>query len=212
MFDDGPGDGEAVEGGGAATDFVEKDEAGRRGVVKDGGDFAHFDEERGAAAGEIIAGADAREDAVGERKFGAARGNEGAHLSHQDDESGLAKVGGLAAHVGSGDQKELLAAGFEAEIVGNEALAFLAEEFFDDGMAAADDEEFAGIVELRANVAAVRGEFGEGGEDVELGDGGGRAAKARCLGSDARAEINKKLAFDFEDALVGGENFPFVLL
>src|ERR1700730_14621164 len=47
MFDDGPGDGEAVEGGGAAANFVEEHEARGRGVMEDGGDFAHFDEESG---------------------------------------------------------------------------------------------------------------------------------------------------------------------
>src|SRR5208282_4698684 len=49
MLDDGPGDGEAVESGGTAADFIEEDEAGGSGVVEDGGDFAHFDEEGGAA-------------------------------------------------------------------------------------------------------------------------------------------------------------------
>ena len=166
--------------------------------MEDGGDFAHFDEEGGAAAGEIVAGPDAREDAIGEREAGAARGHERAHLGHQDDERGLAKIGGFAAHVGSGDQKELVAAGFEAESVGNEALALLLEEFFDDGMAAADDEEFAGVVELWADVVAVGSKAGEIGENVEFGDGGGGATKARGLGSDARAEIKKKVAFDFE--------------
>jgi len=43
----------------------------------------------------------------------------------------------------------------EAQIVGNEAFAFLAEEFFDDRMAAGDDEKFAGVVEFGADVAAV---------------------------------------------------------
>src|ERR1700686_10999 len=68
MLDDGPGDGEAIEGGGAAADFVEEDEACGRGVMEDGGDLAHFDEEGGAAAGKIIAGADAGEDAGGRNR------------------------------------------------------------------------------------------------------------------------------------------------
>src|SRR5580704_16199852 len=212
MLDDGPGDGEAVEGGGAAADFIEEDEAGGRGVMEDGGDFAHFDEERGAAAGEVIAGTDASEDAVGDGELGAVRGNEGAHLGHQDDERGLAEIGGLAAHVGAGDEKKLLAAGFEAEIVGNEALAFLAEKFFDDGMAAADDEEFAGVVEFGTDIVAVGGEFCKRGEDVELGYGGGGAAEARGFGGDAGADVDEELALDFEDALVGGEDFSFVIL
>ena len=211
MLDDGPGDREAVEGGGAAADFVEEDEAGGSGVVEDAGDFAHFDEEGGAAAGEIVGGADAGEDAVDQRELGLAGGNEGAHLRHQRDQRGLAEVGGLAAHVGAGDQQELLAARLEAEIVGDEALAALAEEFFDDGMAAGDDEEFAASGEFGAGVAAVGGEFGEGGEDVELGDGAGGFAQARGLRGDAGADFDEELAFDFADAFVGGEDFAFVV-
>src|SRR5258708_35823399 len=109
MLDDGPGDGEAVEGGGAAADFVEQDEAGGCGVIQDGGDFGHFYEEGGAAAGEIVAGANAREDAIDDGKLGLARGNEGADLRHQDDERGLAEIGGLAAPVEAGDEQKLLA-------------------------------------------------------------------------------------------------------
>src|SRR5208282_994649 len=62
MLDDSPGDGEAVEGSGAAAHFIEEDEAGGRGVVEDDGDLAHFDKKSGAAASEIIAGADTGED------------------------------------------------------------------------------------------------------------------------------------------------------
>src|SRR6266404_2142769 len=85
MLDNGPGDGEAVERGGAAADFVEEDEAGGRGVIKDCGDFGHFDEEGGAAAREIVAGADTREDAVDDGQLGLARGNERADLRHEYD-------------------------------------------------------------------------------------------------------------------------------
>src|SRR4029077_1193307 len=118
MLDDGPGDGEAVESGGSAADFVEEDEAGGSGMVEDAADFAHFYEESGAATGEIVGGADASEDAIDERELGLTRGNEAAHLRHQGDQRGLAQVGGLAAHVGAGDEEELLAAWFEAEIIG----------------------------------------------------------------------------------------------
>ena len=134
MLDDGPGDGEAVEGCRAAADFVEQDQARRRGVIQDGGDFAHFDEKCRAAAREIVGGADAREDAVGDGKLGLACRNERTHLRHQHNQRGLAKIGGFAAHVRAGDEQELLAAGIEVQIVGNEALAALAQEFFDDGM------------------------------------------------------------------------------
>src|SRR4051812_32037730 len=86
MLDYGPGDGEAIEGGGAAADFVEKYETGGCRVVEDGGDLTHFNEEGGAAASEIIAGADAREDAIDDGQLGLPRGNKAADLRHQDNE------------------------------------------------------------------------------------------------------------------------------
>ena len=91
MFDDGPGDGEAVEGGGATADLVEKDEAGRC-AGEDAGDFAHLTRkvERPRAR---LSAAPMRGRWVGERSFGLARGNEGAHLRHQDDQRGLAEIG-----------------------------------------------------------------------------------------------------------------------
>ena len=55
------------------------------------------------------------------------RGNETAHLRHENDERGLTEIGGFAAHVGPRDKKQLLAAGIEAQIVGNEAFALLAQ-------------------------------------------------------------------------------------
>ncbi len=116
--------------------------------VENGGDFAHLDEKRGAAAREIVGGADAREDAVDERQARLRGGNEAADLRHEDDQRGLAKVGGLAAHVGAGDEQDVAGGIVEIEIVGDEALAALFEEFFDDGMAAGDDEQFAGVGEF----------------------------------------------------------------
>jgi len=109
MLNDGPSNGETVKSGGAAADFVEQDQARGRGVIKDSGNLGHFDEEGGAAAGEIVAGADAREDAVDDGQLGLARGNEAADLRHQHNERGLPQVGGLAAHVGAGDEQKLLA-------------------------------------------------------------------------------------------------------
>src|ERR1700687_1108159 len=109
MLYDGPGDGQAVECGGAASDFIEQDEARRRRVIEDRGDFAHFDEKCGAAASKIIASPNAREDAVNDGQLGLPRGNEAADLRHQDDKRRLPEIGGLAAHIRAGDEMKLLA-------------------------------------------------------------------------------------------------------
>jgi len=64
MLDDGPGDGEAVEGGGAAADFIEENEAAGVAWLRMAATSDISTKKRGAAAGEIVAGADAREDAI----------------------------------------------------------------------------------------------------------------------------------------------------
>src|ERR1700675_144311 len=139
MLDDRPSDGKSVKRCGAAADFIEKNKTRWCGVMQDGGDFAHLDQKRRAAARKIIACADPREDAVGDGQLGLTSGNERAHLRHQNNQRGLPKIRGLAAHVRASDKQKLLAAWVEAKIVWNEALAALAEKFFDDRMTAADD-------------------------------------------------------------------------
>ena len=54
VLGDGPGDGEAIEGGGAAADFIENDEAFFGGVIDDEGGLIHLDHEGGLSFGEII--------------------------------------------------------------------------------------------------------------------------------------------------------------
>ncbi len=100
--------------------------------------------------------------------------------------------------------------GLEAEIVGNEALAFLTQQLFDHRMAPADDQQFAGGVEFGARITAIGGQLGERGEDIKLRHRRGGTAQARGFGGYRRTHIDKKLALDFQDALVGGEDLSLI--
>src|SRR5258708_16305846 len=64
VFDSGPGDGHAVVGGGAASDFIEKDERARRGGVKDGSGVRPFDHECAESPGQLAASPAARKHTV----------------------------------------------------------------------------------------------------------------------------------------------------
>ena len=59
-----PGDGEPVEGRGAAPDLVEDDQAPFGRLIEDGGGLHHLDHEGGAAARQIVCRADAAEQPV----------------------------------------------------------------------------------------------------------------------------------------------------
>src|SRR5260370_39507378 len=78
-------------------------------------------------------------------------------------------------------------------------------------MAASDDKKFASGGKLGASVTAIGAKFREGGKHVKLRDGRGGLAQTRCLCGDAGAQVDEKLALDFEDALGGGEDFAVVL-
>ena len=178
MLDDSPGNGEAVERRCAAADFVEQNQARRRSMIENGRNFAHLHEKRGTSAGQIVAGANARENAVRDGQLGLPRGNKRTHLRHQHNQGGLAQVRGFAAHVWSGDEQELLAARFETQIVGHEALTLLPQQLFDHRMTPADDEKFSRRIEFRADIAAIGGKFRKRREHVELRDGGSGPAQA----------------------------------
>ena len=179
-------------------------------MIQNRGDFAHLHEKRGSPARQIVARADARENAVGNGQFRLSRRNKAAHLRHQHDQRGLPEIRGLAAHVGPGNEKKLLPSRLEAKIVGNEAFALLAQQFFDHRMAPADDEQFSGGIEFGANIAAIRRQLGERGEYVELSDGRGSTAQMHRFARHGSTHIDKKLPFDLQDAFVRSQDFPLI--
>src|SRR3546814_17418277 len=74
MLDRRPGDGETIEGRGAAPDLVENNERALRRLVQDGGGLDHLDHEGRAAAPAVVGGSDAADPAVADaRKRGPGR-------------------------------------------------------------------------------------------------------------------------------------------
>ena len=84
---DGVGEGEAVEGAGAAPDLVHQHQAFFGGVVQDVGGLGHLDHEGGASAGEVVRCADAREDLVDLAQHRSLRRDEAADMREQRDDA-----------------------------------------------------------------------------------------------------------------------------
>ena len=74
-----------------------------------------------------------------EREARLLGGDERTNLGEQNNQGRLAKVSGFAAHVGSGDEQDLMSGAVEEKRVGDEALALLLEELLDNGMAATEN-------------------------------------------------------------------------
>ncbi len=146
IFDCGPGNRQAVVGRSAAADFIQQDERAIGRSMQDRGRLGHLYHEGGAPAGQIVAGADAREDAVHHAETRRTSRNKRAHLRKDDDQRRLPQVGRFAAHVRPGQQKNCVRGCVQVKIVGHKALA-AASQFLllDHGMAAFDDFEITGV-------------------------------------------------------------------
>ena len=106
VLDHRPGQRHAVVGARAAADLVEDHQAPRRGRVEDAGGLGHLDHERALPARQLVAGADAGEDAVGNADRRLAGRHEAADLRHEREQGHLADVRALAGHVRAGDQQD----------------------------------------------------------------------------------------------------------
>ena len=114
-----PGDRQAVERRGAAADLVHHDQRARPGLMQDRGGLGHLHHEGGAAARQIVRRADTAEQPVHHADGGGFGGDRQAGLRQHDDQRVLAQEGGLAGHVGAGEQQDALL-GREIAVVGHE--------------------------------------------------------------------------------------------
>ena len=97
---------QAVEGGGSPADLVDQHQRAFGGRVDDDGCLGHLHHEGGAAAGQVVGSADAGEDPVDGAHFAGGGRHEAAAPGQNGNEGRLSHVGGLAAHIGAGDDQQ----------------------------------------------------------------------------------------------------------
>ena len=86
-------------------------------MIKDVGGFGHLHHEGGLASGEVIDGANAGEDAIGNPNRRLLGWNPAADLSEELDQADLAQITAFPAGIRSGEHDEIRAAA-EGHIVG----------------------------------------------------------------------------------------------
>ena len=209
IFGDGPRDAQTVERGRPAADFVQHDQASRRGEVQDRRRLLHLHHERRVPASDVIRGADPREDAIDQRQLGFPRRHERARLRHQAHERRLPKICGLAAHVGTGQDHQLMAARIQRDVVRYERVAHVP---FDDGMTSVHDEHLVTVVHVWLRVVADRGGLGQRGEHVARSDSPCRRLDRAGHRRDLGPQRLEQLDFALENPLVGAEHLLFVVL
>ena len=193
----GPRQRQAVERAGAAPDLIHQDQAALGRRIEDQCGLGHLDHESRAAAGQVIAGADTRMDAVNRPDDGPFSRHEGADSSQNHDQGGLAHVRRLAAHVGSRDHEHRRGL-IKVHVVWHERAV---EGLLDDEMAAADDLETALRDELWRHECQFACPLGEIGDDVDRGDGARGRLQRRKLCPGHGHQVVKEHLFPHEGAI-----------
>ena len=93
MLDNRPGNGQAVEGGRAASDFIQNDKRAFIRLVQNTGGFNHFHHKSGTAARQIVTGADTGKDFIDNADMRRLAGHERTHLRHNGNNRILTKEG-----------------------------------------------------------------------------------------------------------------------
>ncbi|MNQ03551.1 hypothetical protein D3C85_162540 [compost metagenome] len=164
-----PGQRQAVEGAGAAADFVHQHQAAFTGVVQDVGSLAHLHHEGRTTTGQVVARADTGEDAVDQRQLAAFRRDEAADMGQQHDQRGLPHIGGFTAHVRPGDDQHARVV-VEAQVVGHEGRG---QHLFDHRMTALLDAHAGFVDEAWPVEVEVQCALAQVAQHVQFGQGRG---------------------------------------
>ena len=204
----GEGERQAIVGARAAADLVHQHEApvGRR--VQDHRRLRHFDHESGAAARQVVRGADSRENPVEWPDHRPRCGHEAADRGEHEDERGLAHVGRLAAHVGTRDH-EHAATVRELEVVRDEGIVKYA---LDDGMPAALDPKTRLVGKIGLHVAQAHCALSKVCKHVGLRECRGHALERCELASQAIEQGFENLPLARKRAVTAAKHLVFELL
>ncbi len=208
LFGAGPRQREAVVGAGAAANLVHQHQTAGGGVVEDIGGLGHLHHKGGAAGGEIVRRSDAGEDAVDGADAGAVGGHEGADMSQQHDQRGLAHVGRFTAHVGTRDDQHPPLP-LQPDGVGDKGVG---HHLLHHRMAARFDQDLILINEGRAAVVEGLGPLGQVGQHVQLRQCGGRLLQIAEVGQQSIEQLFVEPFLQRQRLGLGGEYLVLVLL
>ena len=199
-----PGNGHAVKGRGAPTDLVQNQQTVRGGGLQNIADLRHLHHEGGLSGGQVIAGADAGENAIHHADAGGSGRNKGADLRHQHDQRHLTHVGGFTGHVGAGDDGHPVILFTHVRIVGDEHA--VPPHLLHHGVAAIVNFDDAGLVHHRAAVVVLHRHSGQRTQGVQLRHDGGGMLHPRGLFRHVEPQVGKQLVFQRLYPILGGED------
>mmetsp|Transcript_26384 Transcript_26384/g.88709 ORF Transcript_26384/g.88709 Transcript_26384/m.88709 type:complete len:304 (-) Transcript_26384:970-1881(-) len=191
VFTNRRGDGSPVAGRSPAANLVDADERPRRRAADQLGGLAHLALECGLAGARVVAGADARHNAIKDGEPRACvRGHKRPDVRQHRRHRRRAHERRLAAHVRPGEEEHVGGGPADGDVVADDVTAKRLEARV---RAASDlDERLGSVDHSRAAEALAPRDVGEGEQRVERGDaghGGGPPSARGVKRGEERSEL-----------------------
>ena len=137
VFQGGPGNRQPIKCRGAAPNLVEDNQRTIRRLIKNGRGFHHLNHKSRPAPGQIIRRPDAAKHPVNDANMGRLRGNEGAHLRQNGNQSILSQKSTFPRHIRARQQPQSICRREIAIIRHKSTRTGIAQRFLHNGVPAA---------------------------------------------------------------------------
>lgn len=164
LFGNGPANRCALLRGRSPAKLVHDDQGSLPNAAQDVRDFPHLQREGRRVALDAVAGADSGEDSVRDSERSKVRRDVTADLGHNLKQYDLLEVGAFAGHIGTGQDVEIGLHG-HGRVIGNYIDG---AHLLQDRMSALTNDQ--GIREGWTDKSRTLRDFGQGEDDVEIGD------------------------------------------
>ena len=205
-----PGNGHSVECRRTPADLIQNEQAVLRGAAKQLRHLGHLHHEGRLSRRQVVAGADAGENAVHHADVRPLGGDKAPHLGHQHDQRHLAHIGGLTGHVWTGDDGHPVLLCAHVGVVGHKER--VASHLFHHRMASRRDLDDPGLVHLRPAVVVLGRHLGKGTQRVQLRDQRCRQLHPRHLSRRLCPQRGEQVVFQCRVPVMGGEHLMLQIL
>src|SRR5690606_27189872 len=203
---DGPGQGQTIIGGGAATNFIHQHQAVGGSTGQNGSCFGHFHHEGRAATGQIIRCTDTGKDAVDLTNTGCACRYKATDAGQQGNQGNLTHISGFTAHIRAGNQQHATLR-VHFTMVGREAL----DAVLHHRVTACFNPDTSLLGQLGGDPIIVQCVQGQGGQGIQFGQGAGAQGQGACIALQLVQQFIEQELLAAQTAVLGGQDLVLPL-
>ncbi len=205
----GPGQRKPVISGCAPPDLIENDQAPGGQIVQDIRRLVHFDHKGTLAFGDLIVRADTGKYFINDPDTGRGGRDKRPHLGQDHQKSVLADIGGLAGHIGTGQNNKPVFLTIHTRIVRDKIRP---DRSFHHRVPAFLYKEFGPLGNIRPDPLSPCRKKAQRTKRIDRGDLPRKGMNGLDLQKNTGNQLPHQFGLDLEDPVLRGQNLMFIFL